>query len=189
MANLRYLRDVATRTLRTKFKSNKGFRVEIDDIPTAIDLDYHIMDATHCIVEIETKQLPAGMKRINLPTTSQQVDLTLTIRDDEDETIRDFFVEWSNKIDNGDGTANPPADYLKKVRRFKRVTSSPIHGFHLTGENRNELIQLDRETKKAPKNVETDEWDMFVTKIGDQVESLEESGHHTYTVTLTGFRS
>lgn len=185
--SLRFLKQTAGTLARKKFKSNKSFSVEIDGAPA--DIDFHVMDMTHCIVEIETAQKKIGMKRINLPEASQQVDITLTIRDDQHETFRKFFIDWSNLIDNGDGTSNPPSHYLKKVRRFKHVSSSNESGFFLTESNYKDLQKKHSTPGTAPNKVETEEWDMFVTKIGDQSESVEESGHHTYPVILTGFRS
>lgn len=182
-----HLKTVAANLVRKKFKSNKAFKIEIDGAP--LDLDYHIIDATHCVVEIETNQVQAGMKRLNMPEASQQVDLTLTIRDDEAETLREWFISLSNKIDNGDGTCNPPSHYLINVRRYKRVTSSKESGFFLNESNGKELEALSKKPSSAPKNVLTDEWQMFVNKVGDQTESLEESGHHTYPVSLMSFRS
>jgi len=187
MKPLQYLKTVSDKLVRTKYKSNKAFRVEIDGAP--LDLDYHVMDITHCVIEIETNPVAAGMKRLNYPEASQQVDVTLTIRDDDDETLRDWFVNWADLIDNGDGTSNPPSHYLKKVRRFKRVGSSPTTGFFLTETNYEEMLAKSKKQSVAPKIIETDEWDMYVSKVGDQTESLEESGHHTYPVTLTSFRS
>lgn len=124
--SLVFLKSIQSQAVKKKYKSVKMFRLEIDGAPK--DLDFFIVDMSHTPIEIESEEVRYGFKKMNFANLSQQVDLTVTFHDSEDERLRTWLTIWHNSIDNGDGTSNPPSMYLKKIRRYRLGTTNPLSG-------------------------------------------------------------
>lgn len=124
--SLVFLKNIQDQAVKKKYKSPKMFRLEVDGAPK--DLNFYIVDMSHTPTEFDVEDVRYGFKKLNYPGQSQQVDLTVTLRDSEDERLRTWLNVWSGLIDNGNGTSNPPSYYLKKVRRFRLGKSNPLSG-------------------------------------------------------------
>lgn len=261
--SLVFLKNIQSQAVKKKYKSVKMFRLEIDCAPK--DLDFFVVDMSHTPIEVESEEVRYGFKKMNFANLSQQVDLTVTFHDSEDERLRTWLTMWNGLMDNGDGTSNPPNVYLKKVRRYRLGTTNPLSGcFDVKPEavgnyptmggfgiplkiggydfgtisNLNQLpgaiaqgvkdyamgqvssllskyipsqlmglfqnltigrgLPITSGTSSASgigggqsefTETKTDEWMMWVSRVGDISESREESGMLTFPVTFTGFRS
>lgn len=251
------MQKIQSQAVRKKYKKVNLFRIEIESSPK--DLDFFVVDMTHTPIEFETEEFQYGIKKLNFPKLSQQVDMTVTLRDSEDERLRTWLSTLAASIDNGDGTSNPPSHYLKKVRRYRMETYNPMPGCFNPDElsssvtpefwkdgidlklggydfgevnNINQLppgitvglndysqgkidsvfskyvpiemmgvynsrsigrglpIQSQISSKQEGyREVKTDEWTMFVSRVGEYSESTEEHGLGTFPVTFVGFRS
>lgn len=163
---LRFLKDIVNRAVHTEYKSPKLFRLDIDGAPP--DFDLFVLDMSHTPIENGNEEIAYGFKKINLPSQTEPIVLTVTLSDSPNEHVREFFKEWNAKLDNGDGTVNPPNQFLKTVRRYRIMSSE----FSPTG------------------FVETlaNEWKMWCGRVGEYSESREESGRLTYPITLNEWR-
>ncbi len=123
---LNFLKNIQDQAVKKKFKSPKMFRLEVEGAPK--DLDFFLIDIAHTPIELDTEDVRYGFKKMNFPNMSQQVDITATFRDSEDERLRTWLSTWAALIDNGDGTSNPPNMYLKKVSRWRLGSSNPLSG-------------------------------------------------------------
>ncbi len=162
------LRSIQSKALAKKYRPNKKFKLEIDGAPG--DLDYYVVDMSHTPIESATTEITYGFKKMTFPDQSQPVELTVTFRDSDDEKITDWLKDWHSKIDNGDGTMNPPSRFLKKGKRY---------------------IVEDAGSCGSSSYVETlkDEWMMFPFRVGEKTETREEGGPLTFPVSFMTFRS
>lgn len=159
-----YLRSVAKRLVKTEFKFPWQFKLDIEGAPD--DLDIYVKDISYGPTQIENEPIKVGGTTITYPTGSAPVSLSMTVRDNEDERIADWFDDWAELVVHEDGTVGLPYGsdgYVKKVKR----------------------IFVDADGSEE----ERDEWEMFPVQRGDVTESREGQGFLEFAVTFIQFRS
>jgi hypothetical protein len=154
------LRLLTKQLVQTAFQQGWQFRLDIDDENAPNDLDIYIKDITIGPIEIETEAIKAGTQTLTFPTGTGAVGLSMTMRDNQDRRIYDWFTAWCNVMINDDGTVKLPAEYVRKVERINLV---------------NDEIQ--------------DTWFMFPTKLGDITEAVDSEGFLEYPISFIQFRS
>jgi len=154
------LRLIAKQLVQTPFQEGWQFRLDIDDENSPDDLDIYVKDITYGSIEIETEAVKAGIQTMTYPTGTAPVGLSMTMRDNQDRRVYDWFTKWCQKVVNKDGTVNLPGEYVRKVERVCLLTDD---------------IQ--------------DTWLMFPTKLGDITEAVDSEGFLEFPVAFIQFRS
>jgi hypothetical protein len=157
------LRLIAKQLVRTPFQEGWHFRLDIDDENSPDDLDIYVKDITFSPIEIETESIKAGMQTLTYPTGTAPVGLSMTMRDNQDRRIYDWFTAWSKEMINDDGTVNLPYGEAGYVRKAERINLA------------NDEVQ--------------DTWFVFPTKLGDITESLDSEGFLEFPISFIQFRS
>lgn len=152
------LKLMVKQLVRTPFQEGWQFRLDIDGAPK--DFDIYVKEIGYSPIEIETETVKAGMQTLTYPAGTAPVTLSMTIRDNQDRRIYDWFTAWAKKVVNNDGTVNLPSQYCKKVKRINLV---------------NDLIK--------------DTWLMYPIKAGDITESTDSQGFLEFPLTYVQFRS
>jgi hypothetical protein len=154
------LRLLTKQLVHTPFQEGWQFRLDIDDENAPSDLDIYVKDITFGPIEIETEAIKAGMQTLTFPTGTVPVGLSMTMRDNQDRRIYDWFTAWSKAMVNDDGTVNLPSEYVRKAERINLATDE---------------IQ--------------DTWFVFPTKLGDITESVDSEGFLEFPISFIQFRS
>ena len=155
------LRLIAKKLVKTPFQQSWQYRVQITGQPE--DFDIYVKDITYGPIEIETEAEKAGHTTITWPSGTAPVSISMTMRDHEDQRVRNFIAKLAAKVTNPDGTVNLPIDYLVDWQRFSLLSDN---------------------TEK-----ETDSWKVYPTQLGDVTEAREEPGFLEFPVTLIQFRT
>jgi len=202
--NTAYFKRIVQRMMQIQYQENWQFLIKIDGFVD--DLDMFVKDISFGAVEIETEQKKVGGGYLTFPTAAAPVQVSMTMKDDQDRKIYNAFLGWSGKIVNADGTINPPmhpkTGYLKKWTRVQVLQEpngqsggyqqSALNYFKnrasaAAGVNVNDIY---RETKNGTLRFrDTDSWWMYVTQVGDITESRDEAGFIEFPITLIQFRS
>ena len=157
------LRLITKQLVHTPFQEGWQFRLDIIDDSVPKDMDIYVKDITFGPIEIETETIKAGMQTLTFPSGTGPVGLSMTMRDNQDRRIYDWFTAWSMAMVNDDGTVNLPygkGGYVKEVERVNLL---------------DDLVQ--------------DRWFMFPTKLGDITESVDSEGHLEFPISFIQFRS
>jgi len=154
------LRLMVKKLVHTPFQEGWQFRLDIDDENSPDDLDIYIKDITFGPIEIETETVKAGVQTLTYPTGTAPVGLSMTMRDNQDRRIYDWFTAWCEKVVNDDGTVNLPFEYVRKAERINLV---------------NDAIE--------------NTWFMFPTKLGDITEAVDSQGFLEFPISFIQFRS
>ena len=160
--NMDKLRSISSQAVNTHFRHGWQFRLEVDGAPG--DFDFYCKETSHTPWEIETEPFNAGATPINYPTRSNPSTISLTMRDNEDGRIYDWFDGRCRMVVNQDGTFNLPSEYLLKIRKFDLLSDG--------------TEKLRREFKVVP------------LSLGELTESLDESGGNLeFPLTFIEFRT
>lgn len=116
--NLATMRQLSNKLVRTKFAEPWQFRVEIEGAPA--DWDLFCKEVVQTPIELETDQKRIGAHYLSFLNGAQPVGLSLTMRDDDDGQIYNWFEDWVAKVVYPDGTWGLPADYLRTCKIYKR---------------------------------------------------------------------
>ena len=111
---------------RTAYKRGWQFRIEIDS-PLGTppeDFDIYAKDITYDPITIEIEPEKLGGHTFNWPTGAGTTTITMTMRDNVDERIRNWFGNISGSIVNADGTINLIRTVICTVRRFNFISDS-----------------------------------------------------------------
>jgi hypothetical protein len=154
------LRLLAKKLVQTPFQEGWQFRLDIDDSNAPEDLDIYVKDITFGPIEIETEAVKAGMQTLTYPSGTVPVGISMTMRDNQDRRVYDWFKEWSAKMVNADGTVNLPSEYVRKAERVNLLND----------------------------NIE-DTWFVFPTKLGDITEAVDSQGFMEFPIAFIQFRS
>jgi len=154
------LRLMVKELVRTPFQEGWQFRLVIDDENAPEDLNIYIKDITYGSIEIETEEIKAGMQTLTYPSGTAPVSVSVTMRDNQDRRVYDWFKGWAYSTVNDDGTVNLPYEYCRKIYRVNLL---------------DDLIQ--------------DTWYAFPTKLGDITEAIDAEGFLEFPVTFIQFRS
>lgn len=154
------LRLLTKKLVHTPFQEGWQFRLDIhyDNLPK--DLDIYVKDITFGPIEFETEAVKAGIQTLTYPTGTVPVGLSMTMRDNQDRRVYDWFTGWASLVVNDDGTVNLPASYCHTVSR----------------------INLADDTVQ-------DTWFMFPAKLGDITEAVDSQGFLEFPISFMQFRS
>ncbi|UTZ44600.1 hypothetical protein [Vibrio campbellii] len=94
------------------------WRVEIEAPEAPEDFDLYVKDIDYGEGSIDVDTFSIGSGSIAYPTFSSVSEITMTVRDDEQGTMRKFFEARLAKVKNKDGTLNLPIDYIFKIHIF-----------------------------------------------------------------------
>ena len=163
------LRAVSKKLVQTHFQHGWQFRIEVIDwqsielLGRPDDFDLYVKDVTYCPTEVEVEPIKVGASTITYPTGAGPVVISMTMRDNEDHRISNWFNALVARILNSDGTVNLPADYLLRWSRYTLLADG--------GE------------------VQTAGWDAFPMKLGDVTESVDAQGFLEFPIQFQQFRS
>lgn len=157
------MRLIAKQAVKKKFRKSWQFKFEIPDAPP--DFDFYVKDVSYGPIEIETEPEKVGVSThtITWPVGSGPVELSMTMRDNEDERIKKWFEGLAAEVVHPDGTVGLSSDYCFDVNRYT-------------------VLQTGDE-------VLTDTWKMYPTQLGDVTESRDEPGFCEFPITFVQFVS
>lgn len=92
------------------------FSTKENDAPSDFDIYVKDIDYGEGSIDMDTFQVGAG--EIATPTYSSAGEITMTVRDDQKETISKWFDARLAKVKNSDGTLNLPVEYVIKLTIF-----------------------------------------------------------------------
>ncbi|QCZ30166.1 phage tail protein [Leclercia adecarboxylata] len=117
-AELSSNKAIVQAAMRIRYAQGWQWAIEADGMP---GLDMYAKDVTYGFGNIETESKIIGAIEFNKPTHRVAGNLTMTVRDDENGLLYDWFKGRSARVINNDGTINLPPSYLLNVRLY-RVT-------------------------------------------------------------------
>ncbi len=161
--DMNQLRLLTKKLVHTPFQEGWQFRLVIDDKTLPQDWDIYVKDINYGPIEMETEGVKAGMQTLTYPSGTVPVSLSMTMRDNQDRRVHDWFARWSNAMVNPDGTVNLPYEQNGYVRKVERINLA-------TGK------------------IE-DTWFMFPTKLGDITEAVDSEGFLEFPISFIQFRS
>lgn len=104
------------RAMAMKFVQGWQWQVEADGLP---DIDIYVKDITYGAGTVETEARQIGSGEFNKPTYRSAGSITMTVRDDDKQTVAKWFDKQKGKITNSDGTINLPSHYTFKLRVYQ----------------------------------------------------------------------
>lgn len=84
--------------------------VSAPDAPT--DFDMYVKDVSFGAGSIDVDTVQIGSGHISFPTARSASEITLTARDDQNQTLSKWMDSRLAKVSNQDGTINIPIDYV-----------------------------------------------------------------------------
>ncbi|WP_241576561.1 phage tail protein [Rosenbergiella collisarenosi] len=106
---------ILSRAMRIRYAQGWQWNIEIEGFA---GLDMYVKDITYGFGNIETETTLIGSVEFNKPTHATAGTLTVTVRDNEQREVRNWFLERKRRVTNSDGTLNLPRDYLMKARIY-----------------------------------------------------------------------
>lgn len=116
--NLSSMKSISKQMVQTNFRSPWQFRVEIDGAPR--DWDLYCKEVVQTPFELEAAEQRVGAHYLSYLNGIQPVSLSLTMRDNEDGRIYNWFKQWVDSVVYPDGTWGLPIEYLRTVRIYVR---------------------------------------------------------------------
>lgn len=116
--NLATMRTFSKKMVQTAFREVWQFRVEVDDAPG--DWDLYCKEIVQTPIELEANTQRVGAHYLSYLSSAQPVSLSMTMRDNEDGRIYDWFSDWVDTVVYPDGTWGLPVDYLKTLKIYVR---------------------------------------------------------------------
>jgi hypothetical protein len=173
-------KTIAMQAVKTKFRQSWQFKFEIPGAPA--DFDFYVKDVSYGPIEVQTdpEKIGASTLTITWPTGSGPVELSMTMRDNEDGRIHKWFKGLVAKVLNDDGTVGLPADYCIDVERFTVLQGA------LKDANGETVMDS---AGQPITEIQTDTWTMYPTQLGDVTESRDEPGFCEFPITFVQFKS
>lgn len=134
-----------------EIKQKPGAR-EISPMPNNFAI--FVKDISYGAIEIDTEAKNVGGGVLTLPTRAQPVAMSMTIRDNQEGVMFDYFQTWAGQVVSDNGTVSVAQEYLRTCSRYQLVETS---GGQL-------------QKKDSPGR----SWDMFPTVVGDISETIED---------------
>jgi len=116
-ANLSAMKALSKRMVHTHFREGWQYRVEIEGAPA--DWDLYCKDVSFTPIELEAAEQRVGAHYLNYLNGIRPVAVSMTLRDNQDGRIVDWFEDWTSKVVAPSGTWSLPADYLRTLRLFR----------------------------------------------------------------------
>lgn len=108
-----------TNSFMTKpWRQGWQWRVEFEGGNAPQDFDIYVKDIDYGEGSIDVDTFQVGCGSIAQPTFSSASEITMTVRDDQNNTMSDWFDERLAKVKNKDGTINIPVDYVIQLKIF-----------------------------------------------------------------------
>lgn len=155
------LRLIAKKLVRTTFQRQWQFRLDIDGAPS--DLDFYVKDVSYTAREISTDEEQCGATVLTWPKGITPVRISVTMRDNMDERIRKWVIEWMDTIVYPDGTVGLPSDYVRTARKY------------IVAEDSSETL--------------SDTWQVFPVSIGDISQSRDSDDFLEFPITFVQSKS
>lgn len=163
---------ILTKIMETPFRKNWQWAIEIEDsegntvgkATEADEFQIFARDVSFGRFTIEEESYSVGATEISEPIRRSAGSVTLTLRDNIDNTMAKYFETWANQIFNEDGTKNLPKNYLRTFRLYTVLE--------------NGIRELDKS------------WIVYPLEAGDSTMSYEDSASFSvFTITLKKSRS
>lgn len=136
---------VAAKKATTNFMSKawvQGWQWKVEIGGSApVDFDIYVKDIDFGFGSIDSDTIKVGTGEISIPTFTAASEITMTVRDDQSQTIKKWMQSRLALVKNKDGTLNLPIDYV-----------FPIHVYTLDDEGKPTLYET---------------FQVFPTKIGN----------------------
>lgn len=116
--NMAAMKSISRQMVRTHFREPWQFRVEVGGAPD--DWDLYCKEVVQTPIELEAAAQRVGAHVLSYLNSAQPVSLSLTMRDNQDGRIYDWFSDWVDQVVHPDGTWGLPIDYLRTARIFNR---------------------------------------------------------------------
>lgn len=120
--NIALMKSFSKRMVKTKWHESWMFRVEAEGAPA--DWDLFCKEITQTPIELEANTRKLGSQYLSYLNGRQAVSLTLTMRDNEDGDVYNWFNDWVGKVAFSDGTWGLPSEYLKTFKIFRRKSDT-----------------------------------------------------------------
>ncbi|MET4696642.1 hypothetical protein [Endozoicomonas lisbonensis] len=162
--------DMVNTAIKTRFQQQWQWELVFhgssnanDDANPPKDLSIYVKDITYGALEVETETKNVGAGVITMPVRSMPVELSMTVRDNQDRRVYNWMAAWIAKVINGSGhspangraTVNLESNYLRKCTRYQLI------------EENGQITH---------KKDDAREWEIFPTLVGDITESYEADG-------------
>ena len=161
--------ELVKKAINTQFQQNWQWELVFHeksgdkDFKPPKDLSIYVKDITYGALEVETETKNVGAGVITLPVRSMPVELSMTVRDNQEREIYNWMANWIGKVVNASddnnnrarATVNVSSNYLRTCTRYQLIE----HNGGIT-----------RERDKAR------EWQIYPTLVGDITESYEADG-------------
>ncbi len=92
--------------------------VEIEGTDSIPDFDIYVKDIDFGAGSIDVETFQVGCGSIALPTFSSASEITMTVRETQDQTISKWMEAQLAKVKNTDGTINLPKHYVFKINFY-----------------------------------------------------------------------
>ncbi len=116
-------KNTLNKYMNTPWLQGWQWAVEISASEAFPDFDLYAKDVSFGAgsVDVDTVQIGSGF--ISFPTASSAGEITMTVRDDENQTLSKWVDARLAKVKNKDGTINLPVDYIFKITLFTLTES------------------------------------------------------------------
>lgn len=136
-------RQVARQFMTTAWKQGWQWSITTSDKSAPANIDMYVKDIDYGdgSVDVDVKQIGSGS--IALPTFSNAGEVTMTVRDDELNTVSDWISSRVAKVRNKNGTVNLPIDYVMTLYVHSLdgdgnvISTKPIQGYFIKMGNKN----------------------------------------------------
>lgn len=157
-----------SRAMKNAFAESWDFRVDIT-LPSGANVAGHgdlfrVNGSSHIApfdlyakelsfgpTEIETEPVKAGGNTLTFPTGAAPVLLNLTMRDNKDRMVYDWFKSLAALVVNSDGTVNLPVSYIMTMTLYSVETGKKFDEFKVFPQKMGDITNsLDGETLEFP---------------------------------------
>lgn len=109
---MRAAKEAAHKFMRKPWKQGWQWSITTNDPNQPEDLDMYVKDIDYGDGSIDVEVERIGSGSIAVPSFSSAGEITMTVREDDDETISKWVKSRIAKVKNPDSTVNLPIDYV-----------------------------------------------------------------------------
>lgn len=115
-----HLRQINKQLVHTSFVYDWNFKLEIDGAPT--DIDFYVKDLSMSLHDVATDDERYGIANQTWPNSENCITLSLTLRENTDARMYNFFMNWHVLVSPGGGVVGLPVDYVRHIRVYNIAT-------------------------------------------------------------------
>ncbi|EGQ7810383.1 hypothetical protein I6Y99_004427 [Vibrio parahaemolyticus] len=136
-------KDAAKRFMAKPWRQGWQWEISTDADDAPSDLDMYVKDIDYGAGSVDVDVDQVGTGSISKITFSAASEITMTVRDDELNTISNWIQGRINKIRNPDGTVNLPISYLITLNIHtlnsdgEQTSKESIRGYFIKCGNKN----------------------------------------------------